>query len=46
MEEYGIGRPSTYASIMDTLVRRHYVFLEKRRFRPTNRGRVVETLLD
>jgi DNA topoisomerase-1 len=45
MEEYGIGRPSTYASIMDTLVRRHYVFLEKRRFRPTNRGRVVETLL-
>ena len=46
MEEYGIGRPSTYASIMSTLVRRHYVELENRRFMPTNTGRVVERFLE
>ena len=46
MEEYGIGRPSTYASIMSTLVRRHYTELEKRRFRPTDTGRVVERFLE
>lgn len=46
MEEYGIGRPSTYASIMSTLVRRYYVELENRRFRPTDTGRVVEKFLD
>ncbi len=46
MEEYGIGRPSTYASIMSTLVRRYYVELENRRFRPTNTGRVVERFLE
>jgi len=46
MEEYGIGRPSTYASIMSTLVRRHYAELERRRFRPTDTGRVVERFLE
>ncbi len=46
MEEYGIGRPSTYASIMSTLVRRYYVELESRRFIPTNTGRVVERFLE
>ena len=46
MEEYGIGRPSTYASIMSTLVRRYYVELDKRRFRPTDTGRVVERFLE
>jgi len=46
MEEYGIGRPSTYASIMSTLVRRHYTELESRRFRPTDTGRVVERFLE
>lgn len=46
MEEYGIGRPSTYASIMSTLIRRHYGELENRRFRPTDTGRVVERFLD
>jgi len=46
MEEYGIGRPSTYASIMSTLVRRHYVELETRRFYPTDTGRVVERFLE
>ena len=46
MEEYGIGRPSTYASIMSTLVRRHYVELDNRRFKPTDTGRVVERFLE
>jgi DNA topoisomerase-1 len=46
MEEYGIGRPSTYASIMSTLIRRHYVLLESRRFSPTDTGRVVERFLE
>lgn len=46
MEEYGIGRPSTYASIMSTLVRRYYVELDQRRFKPTSTGRVVETFLE
>jgi len=46
MEEYGIGRPSTYASIMSTLVRRFYVELDKRRFIPTDTGRVVERFLE
>jgi len=46
MEEYGIGRPSTYASIMSTLVRRQYTELENRRFRPTDTGRVVERFLE
>jgi DNA topoisomerase-1 len=46
MEEYGIGRPSTYASIMSTLVRRYYVELDKRRFTPTDTGRVVERFLE
>jgi DNA topoisomerase-1 len=46
MEEYGIGRPSTYASIMSTLVRRYYVELDQRRFKPTDTGRVVERFLE
>ena len=41
LEEYGIGRPSTYASIIATLVSREYVELEKRRFQPTDTGRIV-----
>jgi len=45
LEEYGIGRPSTYASIMSTLVSREYVELEKRRFTPTDVGRVVNRFL-
>jgi DNA topoisomerase-1 len=45
MEEYGIGRPSTYASIMNTLVTRKYVRLEKRTFFPEDTGRVVAKLL-
>ena len=45
LEEYGIGRPSTYASIMNTLVTRKYVRLEKRTFFPEDVGRVVNDLL-
>jgi DNA topoisomerase-1 len=45
LEEYGIGRPSTYASIISTLQRREYVEMEKRRFQPTDTGRVVSRFL-
>jgi DNA topoisomerase-1 len=45
LEAYGIGRPSTYASIIDTLERREYVILDKRRFTPTDVGRVVNKFL-
>jgi DNA topoisomerase-1 len=46
LEEYGIGRPSTYASIISTLLRRNYAELERRRFMPTDIGRVVERFLE
>ena len=45
LEEYGIGRPSTYASIMSTLIQREYVELESKRFYPTDIGRIVNTFL-
>ncbi|MCG7945716.1 MAG: type I DNA topoisomerase [Candidatus Thiodiazotropha taylori] len=45
LEEYGIGRPSTYASIISTLQDREYVVLEKKRFQPTDVGRVVNKFL-
>ena len=45
LEENGIGRPSTYASIMNTLVIRKYVRLEKRTFFPEDTGMVVNDLL-
>ncbi|MCW8922677.1 MAG: DNA topoisomerase I [Gammaproteobacteria bacterium] len=45
LEEYGIGRPSTYASIISTLVNRGYVELESRRFTPTDIGRIVNNFL-
>jgi len=45
LEEYGIGRPSTYASIISTLVQREYVLLEKKRFEPTDIGRTVNGFL-
>ncbi len=45
LEEHGIGRPSTYASIISTLTAREYVTLEKRRFQPTDVGRVVSKFL-
>mgnify|MGYP001060484130 CR=1 FL=1 len=41
LEEYGIGRPSTYASILNTLIERKYAVLEKKRFVPQDIGMVV-----
>ncbi len=45
MEELGIGRPSTYASILTVLRDRNYVRLENRRFVPEDRGRLVTAFL-
>ena len=45
LEEHGIGRPSTYASIIQTLLNREYVFLDARRFRPSDVGRAVAKFL-
>jgi DNA topoisomerase-1 len=45
MEELGIGRPSTYASILTVLQERNYVKLDKRRFIPEDRGRLVTAFL-
>ncbi len=45
LEDYGIGRPSTYASIITTLLDREYVELENKRFHPTDVGRVVSRFL-
>ena len=45
LEEHGIGRPSTYASIISTLQQREYAELDKKRFKPTDVGRVVNKFL-
>ncbi len=45
LEEFGIGRPSTYANIISTLVHREYVLLDKKRFTPTDVGTVVNKFL-
>ena len=45
LEELGIGRPSTYASILQVLRDRNYVTMESRRFTPVDRGRIVTTFL-
>ena len=46
LEEYGIGRPSTYATIISTLQAREYATLDKKRFMPTDVGRVVIKFLN
>ena len=46
MEELGIGRPSTYASILQVLKDRKYVRLEKKRLVPEDRGRIVVAFLE
>lgn len=45
LEEYDIGRPSTYASIIQTLLSREYVVAEQRRLHPTTMGRIVNHFL-
>ncbi len=45
LEEYGIGRPSTYASIISTLQTRDYVELQQKRFYPTDVGKIVNKFL-
>jgi DNA topoisomerase-1 len=46
MEELGIGRPSTYASIIQVLKDRDYVVIEQKRFRPQEKGRLVTAFLE
>jgi len=45
LEEYGIGRPSTYAPILTTLLQRNYVVREQKKLRPTELGFIVNDLL-
>ncbi|KMQ52901.1 DNA topoisomerase I [Chitinispirillum alkaliphilum] len=45
LEDKGIGRPSTYAQIIDTLKRRKYTLVESRRFMPTEIGHMVKNIL-
>jgi DNA topoisomerase I len=45
LEEHGIGRPSTYASIISTLKDREYVEMDSRRFIPTDIGKIVNRFL-
>lgn len=45
LEAYGIGRPSTYASIISVLLNREYVTLEQKRFFPTDIGKIVGKFL-
>lgn len=45
LEAEGIGRPSTYASIISTLIDREYALMQEKRFHPTELGRVVCKLL-
>ena len=45
LEELGIGRPSTYASIIEVLQRRNYVKIDRKRFIPEDRGRIVTSFL-
>ncbi len=46
MEELSIGRPSTYASVLSVLRERDYVFMERNRFKPQDKGRLVTSFLE
>ncbi|MGC6471717.1 MAG: type I DNA topoisomerase [Parvibaculales bacterium] len=46
MEELGIGRPSTYASVLSVLRDRDYVFMDRNRFKPHDKGRLVTSFLE
>ncbi|MGE0046581.1 MAG: type I DNA topoisomerase, partial [Hyphomonadaceae bacterium] len=46
LEELGIGRPSTYAAILEKLRERNYVTMEKNRFIPDDRGRLVTAFME
>src|SRR4029079_448441 len=46
LEELGIGRPSTYASIISTLRARAYVRMDRQRFVPEDKGQLVTTFLN
>lgn len=46
MEELGIGRPSTYAGILSVLRDRDYVFMDRNRFKPQDKGRLVTSFLE
>ena len=46
MEELGIGRPSTYASILTVLRERDYVRMDKNKFVPEDKGRLVTAFLE
>lgn len=46
MEELGIGRPSTYASVLDVLRDRNYVRMDRNRFIPEDKGRLVTAFLE
>ncbi len=46
MEELGIGRPSTYAAVLQTLRDREYVKIEKKRLQPEDKGRLVTGFLE
>lgn len=45
LEENGVGRPSTYVTIIDTILKRNYVYLEDRQFKPSELGFAVNDLL-
>ena len=45
LEELGIGRPSTYATIIDTIVQRDYVEMVSKAFKPTDSGRLTNSKL-
>ena len=46
LEENGVGRPSTFSPIIDTLQKRYYVKLNAKRFEPTDLGKIVNSIIE